>query len=301
MGPGLDASLKLLVKRGTSVAAFDKDSLLSGTQAAKSVIGTFTECLAATLIGAKPWPSRAAFKVPDVMHAFTEEPFVLEPDMVVPETATVIESKAAVMSYYLHVHVDQFEAYEWCRRRSLRPVYRPRVAYALFGYRLPKKSGKYRTVHELLRDLVQGIEVGAVLDADVIGWMGKKYGQTPGYWTPLSHQYGGWNPLFKITPHRVMPFAVDPEASLAATGLTGRWLTRRLDTGDGGSSRQLGIPIRTAGGPLRPFPMSMVMKDRGDRLGVDLDRMSDDPRSYVDFGYIDGTGNRPDDDDQIPF
>ncbi len=297
---GRGSRLQLYVKRGATVAAFDKDCLLSGTQAAKSVIGTFIEVLAATMVGAVPWPARTAFKVPDVSYAFTEEPYELEPDMVVRENATLIEAKAAVMSYYLHVHVDQFQAYEWIRRRATRPAYRPRVAYALFGYRLPKKCGKYRTAHELLRDLVNGIEVGAVLDADVIGWMGAKYGQTRGYWTPLSHQYGGWNPVFKITPSRVLPFALDPAAALAETGLGGRWTTRRLDSG-AGAGGQLTLPIGTVAGPLRPFPAAVVVKDRGPRRGVDMDRIVDDPRSYADFGYIDRVGEGPLDADQIPF
>lgn len=285
---------QLIVKRGATTREFTMDAPCSGSQAAKSVVGSFFECLAAYFLGAEPW-SGDSFDVKQVEDAQWGGPFDLKPDMFWREQTALVEVKGGRWGYWLHVHSDQLAAYEAVRDRASWPLYRPRVVYALFGYELPKTCKRYRKVGDLLKALVAGVRCGAYLDVQLVSHLAREKGTTPGYESRLEQQLGAYKPIARITPGDVQSIARDPRAWLDEREVGGEWTVRRFDTGDGGRRRQCPLPVPTIAGLLKSFPLVGVLKKRPRRpfVGV-VPSFEEDSLGYDEWGYVDRIGEHDD-------
>ena len=201
---------------------FRPGEAISGSQAAKVVIGAFVEVLAGYFLGAESW-SADPFVCVGVHDTDLEREFELVPDLFWRQATTIVEVKGAHYGRRFHVHCDQLAAYEWSRDRASYPLYRPRALYALFGYRLPRSAGSYATVGELLADLVVGVGSGVYLDLAVVRHLADLYGCSGRWSGPLSNLLGSYKARSTssgCTPSsrrsRIWPFPISTDHTLTS-------------------------------------------------------------------------------------
>lgn len=260
------------LKIGESEAQTDLDAPLK-VQNTRNVVGSFYEAMAAHLFDAVHWRGGEVYpyEADRGVALNSEEPPCLIPDLVQRERSTFIEVKGGNPRSQYKIYRWQAELYDAIRRHATRPMYRPRVEYAIFMHNLLRMTKRQKTPRKLISALAQSTECCVLLDLDVVlcfeRWCG-----TAEYLNPESRL--GYPAFYTFSPRHLKQLLKEPRRVLQQLELEdcevdgqriGRQFNMRRFTAGVGPNGPLFHRVMVGDTSLAPFPVLTIRRKRKQR------------------------------------
>ena len=260
------------LKIGESESQTDLDEPLK-VQHTRNVVGSFYEALAAHLFDAVRWRGEEVYVYEEDRGADAPSdpdapPPCLIPDLVQRERSTFIEVKGGNPRSQYKIYRWQAELYDEIRRHATKPMYRPRVEYAIFMHNLLRMTKRQKTPRKLISALARGTECCVLVDLDVVlrfeRWCG-----TAEYGSPEGRSH--YPTFYTFSPKHLKLLLKDPRQVLQQLGLEdcevggrhiGRQFNLRRSVAGIDPKAPLFHRVVVGGTQLHPFPVLTIRRKR---------------------------------------